>query len=247
MKTNTQWQMPTPMPAELCETKNPWCHIDKNHTIAEGDKDILTKEYCEAKGIHTELLPEPYTGLKDSPVVCLNLNPGYSEDDDDFVNNPEFVAEVQRTLTHETDHFLWTDAQFRSETGTLHPGCDWWLKRTRALRELLGLESSGQPLRIFDLEYFPYHTETRIYFSRRLHSHAYRNRLLWEAMAQGKLIVIMRGKTEWESIKAHGLGDLLKAYPHKIVMASAGNVTFTENNLKPKGTSWAALLDKLKA
>lgn len=233
MTAKTQWQMPTPMPAELCKAKpTPWDSIDKNNTIAEGDKDILTEEYCKARGIHTEQLPEPYTGCKDSPVVCLNLNPGYSKDDDDFVNKPEFVEEVQRTLTHDTDHFLWTDAQLpTSENGKQHTGCDWWLKRTATLRKQLGLESSGQPLRIFVLEYFPYHTKKRIYFSRRLHSHAYRNRLLWEAMAQEKLIVIMRGKTEWEGIKAHGLGYLLKDYPHKIELASDRAVYLTPGNM----------------
>ena len=58
---------------ELVE--NPWLNISWENSIAEIDKEYLTKFSCFKK-IQKNTLPEPYTGDVRSNVYCLNLNPG---------------------------------------------------------------------------------------------------------------------------------------------------------------------------
>jgi len=68
--------------------QNPWEHLRQTpHFVLDMDKpftawhDQNKGQFDPAKRIHLELLPEPFLGRHEAPVTLLNLNPGFSPDD----------------------------------------------------------------------------------------------------------------------------------------------------------------------
>lgn len=215
----------------------PWKNINWQHTIAECDRDILTEEYCRDKGIDLNDLPEPYCGNIDSNVVCLNLNPGLNKCGACFYGNQRFLELTKATLDHRIDHSMWFD-EIKCEKGINHDGCNWWMKRTRKLRESLKVEK----LNIFTIEFFPYHTKHAFKFPE-LPSNEYRNYLLAQAIEDNKLIVIMRGKNRWYNIEDGGLREKLRNHKNKIEMSNPRNVAFSEKTI---GAKWDLLISSLR-
>lgn len=91
---------------ELVE--NPWLNISWENSIAEIDKEYLTKFSCFKK-IQTNTLPEPYTGDVTSNVYCLNLNPGDACVcvDSELQIKKRFEEYTQKTLRHEIKDNMW--------------------------------------------------------------------------------------------------------------------------------------------
>lgn len=196
---------------ELVE--NPWLNICWENSIAEIDKEYLTKFSCSKK-IQTNTLPEPYTGDVRSNVYCLNLNPGsacvcYNSEPQ---IKKKFEKYTQLTLRHEIKDNMWflledTDGQ------------KWWRQMTKELRE--------NP-RMFVIEYFPYHTVKGTYFPRKLPSYEYSNQLIRQAMAENKYIVIMRHRKEWLQ-RISGL----EKYERLVCLNNPQNPCLTKKNINP--------------
>ena len=160
--------------------KNPWDtnRITWGDPFADGDKEALAKMgYYLCQGKHNQMyhecciekfknsipnkdanldfytLPEPFTGDVDSPVYCLNMNPGKA--DDLFVNDPTLLLLTLLTLDHSLKHSFWVDSFFKKykkydnsiAKSRSHGGCDWFVKRTNKL---------GEKPRLFMVEFFPY-------------------------------------------------------------------------------------------
>lgn len=226
------------------QSENPWKNISWKRTVAECDEGILSPDYCADKGIDISYLPEPYSGHPDSPVMCLNLNPGIGLRDACFQLNQTLLELTQKTLMHEERDNMWMHnitCEFRH---VLHDGCIWWQNRIKALREATNMPT----LDMFVLEYFPYHTKRAFAFPK-LPSDKYRNWLLDKAMDEGKLIVVMRGLSRWESIKEKSsagmsLSQRLSQYKNKIVMKNPRNVCFSPKNFSNE--DWNKLITTLK-
>ena len=196
---------------ELVE--NPWLNISWENSIAEIDKEYLTKFSCFKK-IQKNTLPEPYTGDVRSNVYCLNLNPGdacvcYNSEPQ---LKKDFEEYTQKTLRHELAGNMWS--QLEEDTA----GKKWWQQNTKELCE--------NP-RMFVIEYFPYHTEKVAYFPRKLPSYEYSNQLIRQAMAENKYIVIMRHRKEWLQ-RISGLEE----YERLAYLNSPENPCLTKNNFK---------------
>lgn len=195
---------------ELVE--NPWLNISWGNSIAEIDKEYLTKFSCFKK-IQKNTLPEPYTGDVTSNVYCLNLNPGsacvcYNSEPQ---LKKDFEEYTQKTLRHEINYNMW----FRLEDTD---GQKWWQQMTKGLRE--------NP-RMFVIEYFPYHTVKGTYFPRKLPSYEYSNQLIRQAMAENKYIVIMRHRKEWLQ-RISGL----EKYKRLVCLNNPQNPCLTEKNIE---------------
>jgi len=220
---------------------NPWLGISWADTVALCDKGIITPAYCSAKGIDIGCLPEPYSGDIGSPVVCLNGNPGPA--DKCFHGDPTFEKLTINTLKHsKTGGRLWDTPLVKS--GKLHDGCMWFQERTSELRKAIW----PKELNLFMLEFFPYHTANSINFPH-LPSDAYRNYLLCQAMKEGKLIVILRGRSRWFGIKdtccdGEKIGEKLTKYPNLIIHRNPRSVYLSKKNFKP--SDWEKLVDALK-
>ena len=196
---------------ELVE--NPWLNISWENSIAEIDKEYLTKFSCFKK-IQTNTLPEPYTGDVTSNVYCLNLNPGSACvcDDSEPQLKEKFTEYTLQTLRHEIKDNMW----FRLK-GTA--GYDWWQQMTKDLCE--------NP-RMFVIEYFPYHTVKGTYFPRKLPSYEYSNELIRQAMEEKKYIAIMRHRKEWQQ-RISGL----EKYEQLVCLNNPQNPCLTQNNIEP--------------
>ena len=113
-----------------------------------------TKRQKPEHQFHVDLMPEPYFGNPNVPVVALLLNPGYKPDDNAVHADPVFRNLARRSMAHKL-----------SPTPFLHlidnldnPGCRWWRKRTRQLppecrvaHNLFALEYVGYKSRRFRL------------------------------------------------------------------------------------------------
>ena len=244
-------------------TENPWLNISWNNRFAEGDEKAIdefnSKIEDENLKVDKGMLPEPFTGdLETCEVVCLNLNPGISDGDELFKGNQQLLDLTQKTLRHQLGYSMWFE-EIRDSNGELHPGCKWWNARTKSLRKKLaggtgknGID--GKKLKIFVLEFFPYHTRNASKFPP-LTSDEYRNYLLNRAMEAGKLIIIMRGRKDWFGIdtlvdgKTIELGKKLQQYEKKLYMLNAQNACLSENNLidpKDFAKNWEQLTDTLR-
>lgn len=207
---------------ELIE--NPWLNISWENSIADIDKEYLTKFSCFKK-IQKNTLPEPYTGDVNSNVYCLNLNPGSAcvYDDSEPQLKKDFEEYTQLTLRHDKpqNHEFAENMWFLLE-GTA--GYTWWRQKTEELRK----HKKGQNPRMFVIEYFPYHTVKGTYFPLKLPSYEYSNQLIRQAMEENKYIVIMRHRKEWLQ-RISGL----EKYERLVYLNSSQNPCLTENNFKP--------------
>lgn len=140
-------------------------------------------------------LPEPYSGDVDSPVYCLNMNPG--EADPLFVNDPVLFLLTLLTLNHSLKQSLWNNTYFKNYTKydqdlppvpRSHIGCAWFKQKTKYL---------GEKPNLFFVEFFPYHSSHGFVFPSWLPSYEYSNNLIEKAMDEGKFIVVMRQRDRW--------------------------------------------------
>lgn len=236
------------MPKKTTSTKpipgNPWLGVNWKNTVAGCDAKVITPVYCAQHGIDYKNLPEPFSGAIDSKVVCLNLNPGWGDCESCFYGDPTFLKLTQNTLKHSTKDYLWDTPLGKS--GKLHDGYTWRQDRTKVLRCAL----CPKPLKLFYLEFFPYHTKKAFAFPKALPSNDYRNYLLCKAMKENKLIVLLRGKSHWFGIMdkccdGQPLGEKLKQYGNLIIHKNPRNVYLTKNNFEPN--DWEKLLTALRS
>src|SRR5436190_8945377 len=105
----------------------------------------------EDQRIELQVLPEPFFGSFDAPVVILLQNPGLSPRDLLHHRRPDFSAALRKDLIarRRGHHFHLLDP-------TQGPGHDWWHRRCRALISEVGLEHLAS--KILALEFSPYHS-----------------------------------------------------------------------------------------
>jgi hypothetical protein len=162
--------------------------------------------------------PEPFSGNPESKVYCLNMNPG--EPDYCFDGDMDFAkASIDNMLLNSKTCF-WAD-NIKNKCGKLHGGVEWLAKRTKTLKEIL----ERQP-EIFFLEYFPYHSTKGFAFPQCLPSYDFTNALIYQAMDEGKLIIIMREKQNWLK-RINGLSS----YPHLYTLKYAQGGYLTQKNI----------------
>lgn len=139
--------------------------------------------------IRSELLPEPFFGPLDAPVVLLLLNPGFHPDDAAVHARDDFARLLRAALASgAADHVhLAADAS--------GPGHHWW---ARAVSPVVRATSRGAVARgLLAVEYFPYHSIAFAHAHIRLPSQRFSFGLVQDAMARGAEIVVGRGYDIW--------------------------------------------------
>ena len=246
------------------DIENPWADISWDNPIAACDQqaiaDFNKKVEAEELRVDQTMLPEPFTGdLETANLVCLNLNPGKSNDDALFKHHRRLLELTQQTLKHQLGYSMWFE-EIKTDKGKLHPGCKWWRSHTQSLLEKLGHDQNeaGKNLKMFVLEFFPYHTRKASVFPR-LESDRYRDRLLDYAIDHRKLIVIMRARNLWfqiptevndlDSDRKIPLGEKLKKYENILYILNPRSPYIAENNLISPGDfakNWETLTNTLR-
>lgn len=212
----------------MCEQTNPWLSIPDraDRYVAECDAGLVDR-YDE---LQLDVLPEPFIGCLGAPVVLLNLNPGFEEQNVQEHENPDF-QELIRNNYKQTPcdfPFYYLDPRIRDNTG----GGRYWSGTRGKLKRLIadcGVKQVAQ--KVLCIEFFPYHS---VGFPGRLRrpnvfpSQEYGVCLARSAVNdrdRDALIVIMRGEKLWE-----GKIPELENHPRKYVLRNYQNPTVSPGN-----------------
>lgn len=136
--------------------------------------------------IHSELLPEPYVGDPDAPIVILGSNPGSGPDDPEFSADARVRGAHRRNLLHLGQHypFYFLDPDLPQISG-----CTWWRNRLNGLIRRYGEAKLSHYL--LCVEYFPYHSKC-FRGGIGVPSQQYGFDLVQRAIERNALVIIMR-------------------------------------------------------
>lgn len=221
--------------------KNPWNHLTKSsyHVAVCDEKEILyfnnTIKNANDK-FHLELWPEPFMGNPNALVYLLNGNPGYMAGKDElFAQDTVFQSLVKNSVVHNPTRGL-DDFLYFNEikcNGEKHPGCEWWMKRTKQLRQVLGRNP-----RLFNIEFCAYHSKNANNIPEYLPSYEYTNQLVVNAINDNKIIIAMRMVNRWIARIPQ-----LKNYPNLHRLLNSRNVCLTSGNVVSVTSSFGALVN----
>jgi hypothetical protein len=175
--------------------RNPWRHLpSKPPFVLPVDRpyvDVFNRDAKKEYRIERDLLPEPFNGNIDAPVVVLLLNPGV--DRGDFAVNADrdfrkLVVGSLRNPSRSRGHW------FIGDDGDA-PGAKWWRRATGRLAERVGYARLARG--VLTVEYFPYHSVKYSHSSLRLPSQEYTFSLVRRAIQRRAVIVIARGARQW--------------------------------------------------
>jgi hypothetical protein len=180
--------------------ENPWIQLPAVPPyVPEIDRPVVD-EYNDRVGddhrLQVQLVPEPYIGRPDAPVVLLGSNAGFTEQDS--VAHEDAYARrlsLANLLHGDLDYPFFHLDPALSECS---PGHKWWGTRLRALVDAVGLPAVSQ--NVFYAAWVPYHSCWQG-FNGYLPSQEYTFDLVRQAIAREALIVVLRGTARWaESI-----------------------------------------------
>jgi len=208
---------------------NPWKKLPETTPyLLESDKKQILAFNETAKPIvkiQHHVHPEPYIGNPKAPVILLNLNPGYADEDIEYYENEFVFSEWKKNLFHEPMEypFYILHPDFDQDLG----GTKWWRQKLRQLIEICGVKKVAT--HICCVEYFPYHSIRFKPQKTILESQVYNFELVREAIKKEAIIMIMRSEKNWLSAIPE-----LDDYKNLFRLNSKQNVTVSKNNC-PEG------------
>lgn len=205
---------------------NPWLRLPEHPPfMLKCDKQDILRFNATAHDdyfIHTEELPEPYTGSPTAHIVLLNLNPGFYERNEEFHHNSSydyFVKTHRANLAHAPSEYPFYHLDPNNVNS---PGYYWWSRKLKQLVNLYGAKRVAHEISNF--EYFPYHSRHFGYSKSIVASQRYTFHLVEEAVKRNAIIILIRGKTFWEQAI-----PLLKTYSYH-TLSSPQNASISERN-----------------
>jgi hypothetical protein len=180
--------------------------------------------------IHTNLLPEPFFGRFDAPVVVLLLNPGFSTGDARFHNQPKFRSRLRAAIQAESEF----PPHFHLDGVADWPGGRWWLRSARPLIQEVGLDCVANNL--LAIEFFPYHSKKFQHGHLRLPSQEFSFSLVRAAIDRKAKIICVRGANVW-----FGAVPQLASYRWLSQMKNPRSASLSANNLSSSKSVVAAL------
>jgi hypothetical protein len=169
--------------------------------------------------LQLSLLPEPFVGRLDAPILLLNLNPGYTEDDRAVHRRASFRSLVRGC--HRQECMPYRNYYLNPEVSG--GGAGWWVRVLAPfLREF---DHTSVANNVSSLEYLPYHSERFAHSELTLPSQAYTFAALRTAMDRDAVIFVTRGHKLWASAV-----PALRRYRRAFTTNSVQNVTISPNN-----------------
>ena len=206
---------------------NPWSALPLVPPYAlESDRPILERFNQTARPehvIHLDLLPEPYLGAPDAPVVLLGLNPGFAPEDRVPHADPTFQSLSRAQLSQAPSPYPFLLLNPTVEA----PGRRWWEAKLARLLEACGRERVARG--VLCVEYFPYHSHRFAHAKIRVPSQAYSFSLVRAALRREALIVLLRAERLWLATLPE-----LATYPRLFRLRSRQNVILSAVNC-PEG------------
>ena len=215
---------------------NPWSELpthDAPHVLQQDLPivDAFNKRFAHDLDIkiQSHLLPEPFIGDPNARVYLLNLNPGYSPEDDDWHRKPVYRNAIIENLGHKTAEYPFYFLDPRLDGA---PGSAWWRQRSRWWIRDVGTETLSRNL--FCAELFPYHSRRYRKVPKRISppdglvpSSGYVAHLVREAIRTHRPIVAMRRLPGWCELIPE-LGNYSKLFH----LSSRQNVSLSPKNLQ---------------
>ncbi len=177
--------------------ENPWNRLpDRPPFVLPGDEPRV-REFNEKVGSGSnrflqimKILPEPFIGDPNAPVLLLSNNPGFGKGAP-FRQDRVFMDRMRKNLLHEPSEypFVYLDPMF-SEAGK------WWHRKLRHLLDRFTWEVVARS--ILNVPYFPYPSRRFGHRHFELPSQAYSFHLVGEAMKRKAVIVFMRRDDMWK-------------------------------------------------
>ncbi len=201
--------------------QNPWIELPTEAPFVLPCDDPFVSHYNKSTKatnlrIHVHLLPEPFHGSINAPVVVLLLNPGVGTQEARLHKQPTFAQALRKSITQteSVEHFHLVDE-------SKGPGHVWWKKTCNALREVESL-----PRKLLSIEFSPYHSKSFGHGLLRLPSQEYSFHLVKQAMQREALIVCMRGQSHW-----FGAIPELATYKHLLSLKNPRSASLSPGNL----------------
>lgn len=213
--------------------ENPWLQLPADAPFVLPRDLPIVKTFNARYGhnpdtrIQSQLLPEPFIGNPDARVYLLNLNPGYSPEDDDWHGRSVYRDAIVANLRHESAKFPF---YFLDPALDDAPGSAWWRSRLRWWTAEFGSEMLARNL--FCAELFPYHSRAYKPVPRAVSSDGlvpssgYTVHLVREAIRTNRPVVAMRAFRAW-----CGLIPELAGYGNLFRTNSPQNVSLSRRNL----------------
>jgi hypothetical protein len=178
--------------------ENPWHRLPEQPPfVLPEDKEAVLDFNKRASDKHKlyvyDILPEPFAGDPDAPVVLLLNNPGVKRDRLKYKKHPRFVARMRENLLHKP-----SDYPFVFFAPDIPAIChEWW---NRKLKGLLEFSYICLAKSILAVDHFPYPSQGYPAGRFQLPSHTqdYSFNLVKKAIERKAIIVLMRGKKRWE-------------------------------------------------
>ena len=219
--------------------KNPWKDLpERKPFVLRDDLPMIEswrndRKRDDAAKLHLELLPEPFLGDPKSPVVLLNLNPGFSDTDTFWHSRPDFSTCSRDNLLHRPAEYPFYLLNRRFANGPEEKE-RWWDRKLRPLiAEVSKLreepEDKARKLvarRLFCVEYFAYHSKKFTYRRRGLlRSQEYGCFLVRKALDRRAIVVILRARSRWFRAVPE-----LREYERCFELLSPQNVVISKGN-----------------
>lgn len=178
--------------------KNPWINLSPadGKFLLDIDREAVEAHKLTAQRQHQfrlDMVPEPYLGRPDAPVVVLTGNPRFRPDDVEA----RARADVQERLLagarrEELDYpLVWLDPQFADT-----PGAAWYRSKLRLLCEAVGPKAVSQGVAVY--ESLPYHSAELKQPRIPIPSQNYTNDLAKAAFDQDRIVIWLRGS--WDRL-----------------------------------------------
>jgi hypothetical protein len=183
--------------------------------------------------LETDLLPEPFVGRLDAPIVLLTLNPGVADGDFALHRLASFQSQVRACYRQEP-----TEWPYYYLDPTLDgPGASWSRRVLAPLISATGLEVVARGVVLFD--YFPYHSRRFAHHRLRIPSQEYGFAAIRRAVANAAAVFITRGRKIWEAAIPE-----LSTHPRLFRTNSVQNIVISPRNAP---TGWEHALVGLGA
>jgi hypothetical protein len=217
----------------VSETPNPWLRLPLEPPfVLPGDQpaiETFNRSAAHDYRVETGLMPEPFVGRPNAPILLLLLNPGVS--DDDFALHEQAFFRERIRVCHRWHPA--TYANYFLDPDVSGPGARWMSRVLGSLIREFGTQTVATC--VASLEYFPYHSRRFAHHRLRVTSQQYGFELLRSAIHRGAAIFVTRGARIWENAVPE-----LHGYQRAFRTRSVQNVVISPRNC-PEGYEAARL------
>jgi hypothetical protein len=208
--------------------QNPWLDLPGAPPYVLPDDRPYVDAWNDTRGakeqdhrwLHTEVLPEPFVGARDAPVVMLSLNPAWLDDPtkNEHLWQPSYIAAVRANLGDDpAGHVL---------HGLLDEFSNTWWRRCWAAVDREGVPFERIARRMLSVEFHGYFSTNWASLPVALPSQWYGFELVADAMARGAFIIVTRGGRDWD-VAVPGLSR----YERRLATSNPRRMTVSRRNL----------------